>query len=92
MLVIRFRNAKVCFRRARGIPWSNSGLNILTLPFFKKKLKCVALLLLALLTLHCHFMQAAKKLYESLLSDSVNTTALAHIQVRNCWFLSADIS
>lgn len=30
------------------------------------------------------FMQAAKKLYEGLLGDGVNTTALAHIQVRKC--------
>lgn len=29
-------------------------------------------------------MQAAKKLYESLLVDDVNATALAHIQVRYC--------
>lgn len=55
-----------------------------TLLFFKKKVEMRSLASCSF-NFTFSFMQAAKKLYESLLTDSVNTTALAHIQVRNCW-------
>lgn len=83
----RFRNAEVCLCRIGGVSWSNPGLETLILIVFGVLLD----LLDCLLSYNASAsMQPAKKIYESLLGDGVNATALAHIQVRayiSFWYL-----
>lgn len=73
----RFGSTQVCLCRAGGVSWSNSGL-----------FSCSSLV--AVTSSSYHFLdyrllwvsvQPAKKIYENLLANDVNATALAHIQV-----------